>query len=124
MGVKLSPQQQIRSAWLAALPPKLARVRKSVELMASNHLDDHALRSLLKLLGELKAQAGGIGVTSLAETFGYMESLLRRGGGQQMKVRGLGELLGSASINYEGAVREATTPETTVEDQTDEPVSP
>ncbi len=124
MGVKLSPQQQVRSAWLATMPPKLARIRKSVELMASNHLDDHAVRSLLKLLGELKAQAGGIGVTSLAETFGYMESLLRRGGGQQMKVRGLGELLGSASINYEGAVREATTPEGPVEDETDEPVTP
>jgi hypothetical protein len=124
MGVKLSPQQQVRYSWLSTLPPKLARIRKAVELMSTNHADDHAIRSLIKLLGELKAQAGGIGVTSLAETFGYMETLLRRGGGHQLKVRGLGELLGSATINYEGAVREATTPESHADTEAEEEVTP
>ena len=111
MADKLSPHQQVRLAWLNTLPPKLARIRRGVELMSTNHSDDHTIRSLIKLLGELKAQAAQLSVSSLAETFGYMETLLRRGGGQQLKVRGLGELLGSATINYEGAVREATTPE-------------
>ncbi len=122
MADKLSPQQQIHLAWLNTLPPKFARIRKGVELLASNHADDNAIRSLIKLLSELKAQASGLGISSLAETFGYMETLLRRGGGQQLKVRGLGELLGSATTNYEGAVREATTPEH--HDETEDQATP
>ena len=124
MAAKLSPQQQVRFAWLNTLPPKFARIRKGIELLSTNHADDNSVRSLIKLLGELKAQAGGLSVSSLAETFGYMETLLRRGGGQQLKVRGLGELLGSATINYEGAVREATTPEHHREAETEEPATP
>ena len=124
MAAKLSPQQQVRFAWLNTLPPKFARIRKGIELLSTNHADDNSVRSLIKLLGELKAQAGGLSVSSLAETFGYMETLLRRGGGQQLKVRGLGELLGSATINYEGAVREATTPEQHLEAETGEPATP
>jgi len=124
MADKLSPAQQTRLAWLNTLPPKFARIRKGIELMSTNHADDTSIRSLIKLLGELKAQAGGLSVSSLAETFGYMETLLRRGGGQQLKVRGLGELLGSATINYEGAVREATTPEHHDEAETGDNVTP
>jgi hypothetical protein len=124
MSAKLSTQQQIRSAWLNTLPPKFAKIRKGIELMSTNHADDNAIRSLVRLLGELKAQAGGLSVSSLAETFGYMETLLRRGGGQQLKVRGLGELLGSATINYEGAVREATTPEQLLDAEPEEKVTP
>lgn len=123
MTVKLSPQQQTRIAWLNTLPPKFARIRKGIELLSTNHADDNAVRSLIKLLGELKAQAGQLSISALAETFGYMETLLRRGGGQQLKVRGLGELLGSATINYEGAVREATTPERRDEAETEEKVT-
>ncbi len=122
MADKLSTQQQIHLAWLNSVPPKLARIRKGVELLATNHADDNAIRSLIKLLGELKAQASGLSISSLAETFGYMETLLRRGGGQQLKVRGLGELLGSATTNYEGAVRAATTPEH--HDDTEKPATP
>jgi hypothetical protein len=124
MSAKLSTRQQIQSAWLATLPPKFAKIRKGIELMATNHADDNSIRSLIRLLGELKAQAGGLSVSSLAETFGYMETLLRRGGGQQLKVRGLGELLGSATINYEGAVREATTPERLDVDEPDDNATP
>jgi hypothetical protein len=40
-----------------------------------------------------------------------MSTMVRRGGGLQMKVRGLRELLGSLKINYEAALRSATTPE-------------
>jgi hypothetical protein len=40
-----------------------------------------------------------------------MGTMARRGGGLQMKVRGLRELLGSLKTNYEGALRQATTPE-------------
>jgi hypothetical protein len=40
-----------------------------------------------------------------------MGTMLRRGGGLQVKVRGLRELLASLKTNYDKAVRGATTPE-------------
>jgi hypothetical protein len=40
-----------------------------------------------------------------------MATMARRGGGLQVKVRGLRELLGSLKINYEAALRSATTAE-------------
>ena len=46
-----------------------------------------------------------------------MATMTRRGGGLQMKVRGLRELLGSLKVNYEGAMRAATTPESPDQDQ-------
>jgi hypothetical protein len=42
-----------------------------------------------------------------------MSTMTRRGGGLQVKVRGLRELLGSLKINYDAAMRMATTPEAT-----------
>jgi hypothetical protein len=42
---------------------------------------------------------------------GVMGMLARRTSGHQMKIRGLREGLGSLKINYEGALRSATTPE-------------
>jgi hypothetical protein len=46
-----------------------------------------------------------------------MATMTRRGGGLQMKVRGLRELLGSLKINYEAAMRSATTPEAQAPDE-------
>ena len=50
-------------------------------------------------------------LTGLSETAGIMSTMTRRGGGLQMKVRGLRELFGSLKINYEAALRSATTPD-------------
>ncbi|MGH7592755.1 MAG: hypothetical protein ACRELE_02740, partial [Gemmatimonadales bacterium] len=72
--------------------------------------DEAQVRGMQRLVDELKAQASQLNVTALAENFGYMGMLLRRPGGQQTKVRGLGELLAGAKINFEGAYREASTP--------------
>lgn len=111
MALKLSPRQQLQLSWLETLPPKLAQANKVIELMATHHADDTQVRSLGRLLEELKAQAAGLGVTALSDTFGYMGTLLRRAGGQQVKVRGLRELLAGARINLDGAMRAASTPE-------------
>ena len=40
-----------------------------------------------------------------------MGTMTRRSGSLQVRVRGLRELLGSLKINYEAALRQATTPE-------------
>jgi hypothetical protein len=73
--------------------------------------DESQVRSLQRMVDELKAQGAQINVTALADNFGYMGMLLRRAGGHQTKARGLNELLAGAKINYEGACREASTPE-------------
>jgi hypothetical protein len=108
---KLSARQQAQLAWLEQLPPKFARLNRVVEQLSIQQADDATLRSTQRLLDELKAQASTLGVTALGDTFGYMGTLLRRSGGHQVKVRGLREMLAGAKINYEGAVRKASTPE-------------
>ena len=73
--------------------------------------DDVVVRGLARLLDQIKAESGALSLTGLADTAGLMSTMTRRGGGLQMKVRGLRELFGSLKINYEAAMRSATTPE-------------
>jgi hypothetical protein len=111
MAVKLSSRQQAQLAFLQTLPPKFQRIHAVIEEMATLRADDVVVRGLARLLDELKANAGSLSLTGLADTAGLMATMTRRGGGLQMKVRGLRELLGSLKINYEAAMRSATTPE-------------
>jgi hypothetical protein len=111
MAVKLSARQQAQLAFLQTLPPKFQRIHAVVEQMAVMQADDTVVRGCIRILDEVKAGAAGLSLTSLADTAGLMGTIARRGGGLQMKVRGLRELLGSLKINYEGALRQATTPE-------------
>lgn len=111
MADKLSPRQHAQLAWLETLPPKFARLNKIIELLSVQHADDTSLRGAQRMLDELKAQAATLGVTALGDTFGYMGTLLRRSGGNQLRVRGLREMLAGAKINYEGALKKASTPE-------------
>jgi hypothetical protein len=50
-----------------------------------------------------------------------MGMLVRGGGGMPMKVRGLRELQGSLKINYDAALRSATTPKLAGEEAEDSP---
>lgn len=112
MAEKLTARQQAQLAWLQTLPPKFERLHRLVELLSAHQADDVQLRAAQRMLDELKAQASGNGVPALGDTFGYMGTLLRRGGGHQLKVRGLREMLVGAKVNFEGALRAATTPAT------------
>jgi hypothetical protein len=112
MAVKLSSRQQAQLAYLQTLPPKFQRIHAVTEEMASLRADDVVVRGLARLLDEIKGNAGSLSLTGLADTAGLMATMTRRGGGLQMKVRGLRELLGSLKINYDAAMRSATTPET------------
>jgi hypothetical protein len=111
MALKLSSRQQAQIGFLLTVPPKLARIHAVIEQMAALQADDVTVRGLGRMLDELKANAQGFGLTGLAETCGLMGTMSRRGGGLQMKVRGLRELLGSLKINYEAALKAASTPE-------------
>ena len=111
MAVKLSSRQQAQLAYLQTLPPRLGRIHSVIEEMAGLRADDVVVRGLARLLDQIKAESGALSLSGLSETAGIMSTMTRRGGGLQMKVRGLRELLASLKINYEAAIRSATTPE-------------
>jgi hypothetical protein len=111
MADRLTARQQAQLAWLQTLPVRFERLNRMIEQLATHQADDAQLRSTQRLLDELKAQASTNGIPALGDTFGYMGTLLRRSGGHQLKVRGLRELLVGARVNFEGAMRAASTPE-------------
>ncbi len=111
MAVKLTSRQQAQLAYLQTLPPKLQRIHSVIEQMASLKADEAIVRGLSRLLDEIKANSASLSLNGLAETAGLMGTMSRRGGGLQVKVRGLRELLGSLKINYEASLRSATKPE-------------
>ena len=111
MGAKLSSRQLAQLAYLESLPPRFGRIHAVIEEMASLRADDVVVRGLARLLDQIKGEAGALSLTGPADTAGLMSTMTRRGGGLQMKVRGLRELQGSLKINYDAAMRMATTPE-------------
>lgn len=111
MAAKLSSRQQAQLAVLEPLPRRFQELHRMIEEMASLRVDETLQRRLVRNLDELKSQTAGIGLGALTETLGVMSMLARRTGGHQMRVRGLQEGLVSLKINYEGALRSATTPE-------------
>ena len=110
MASKLSSRQQAQLAYLELLPPKFQRIYSVVEQLASPRADEALMRGLGRLLDDIKGQAAGLSLGTLADTAGRMGMLVRAGGGMTMKVRGLRELQGSLKLNYEAALRSATTP--------------
>ncbi len=111
MALKLSSRQQAQLAFLQTLPPKFDRIHSVIEAMSALHADDVMVRSLGRLLDGIKGNAQAMSLPGLAETCGLMSTMSRRGGGLQMKVRGLRELLGSLKINYDAALKAAATPD-------------
>ena len=115
--VQLSGTQQAQLVYLATLPPKFERVHRLIEEIANLHGGETTIKSLTRILDELRNQATTLTLNSLADVFGMMSMLARRGGGMQMKVRGLREGQASLKINFDGAMRAASTPEGTPGDE-------
>jgi hypothetical protein len=111
MASKLSSRQQAQLAYLQLLPQKLQRIYSIVEQLASPRVDEALMRGLGRLLDDIKGNSASLSMSGLADTAGRMVMLVRAGGGLPMKVRGLRELQGSLKINYDAALRSATTPE-------------
>lgn len=110
MAPKLSSAQHAQLAFLETLPARFERIHRQIEEIASMRADDTQVRNLCRFLDESRNQAGTLNLGPLADTFGRMSMMARRGGGLQMKVRGLREGLGSLRTNFEGALRAASTP--------------
>ena len=110
MALKLTSRQQAQLAYLQTLPPRFQKIHATIELMAVMQADDVVVRQMIRSLEEIKSGAGQLSISGVADSAGNMAMLARRGGGLQMKVRGLRELLGSLKVNYEGALKAVTTP--------------
>jgi hypothetical protein len=121
MAQKLSSKQLAKVAVLETFPPKFDHIHRAIEELGSLRVDEALIRRLSRMLDEMKAGAASIGEGALAETLGIMGTLARRGGGLQMKVRGLRESFGSLKINFEGAMQAATREEKAAEGE--EPTS-
>ena len=111
MAVKLTSRQQQQLAYLQGLPMKFAVIARVLDQMAALQADDAQIRGMCRQVDEIKSGCGQLSLGSMADTAGHMVTLARRTGSQQMRVRGLRELMGSLKINYDGAVRAASTPE-------------
>jgi len=117
MAVHLTSRQHAQVAYLQTLPPKFQRIHAVIEEMTAMRADDSVVRGLGRLLDVIKGNAAALSITGVADTAGIMSTMTRRSGGQQVKVRGLRELLGSLKVNYEAAMRSATTPVSPTPDQ-------
>jgi hypothetical protein len=111
MADKLSSRQQAQLAYLQSLPPRFGRIHSVIEEMAGLKADDVVVRGLGRLLDRIKSESSALSLGGISQTAGLMGTMTRRGGSLQVRVRGLRELLGSLKINYEAALRSATTPE-------------
>jgi hypothetical protein len=98
-------------AYLELLPKKFQRIYSVVEQMALPRVDETLARGLGRLLDDIKGNAASLSMSGLSDTAGRMGMLVRGGGGMPQKVRGLREMQGSLKINYDAALRSATTPE-------------
>ena len=110
MAQKLSSRQQAQLAYLELLPQKFQRIYSVIEQMASPRIDEALIRGLGRLLDDIKGNAASLSLGGLADTAGRMGMLIRGGAGLPMKVRGLRELQSSLKINYDAALRSASTP--------------
>ena len=116
MALSLSPKQVSQLAFLQLLPPKLQRVQSVIEQMNNTKLDETAVRGMIRVLDEMKAGASQQSLNGLADALGGTASMARRGGGLQVKIRGLRDLMVSVRTNYDMAVKKASIPEAIVED--------
>ena len=111
MALKLTAKQQNQLAFLENLPPRISRVAAIVEQMGGNVADETAVRQMIRVLDESKAGASQLSINGLADALGGMAAVARRGGGLQVKVRGLRDCLASVKMNYDSAMKKASIPE-------------
>ena len=116
MAVKLTSKQLSTIAVLETFPPKFDSIHRLIEEMGTLKADEAQVRRLSRTLDEMKIAAQSIGETGLSDSLGVMATLARRTGGLQTRVRGLREGFGSLKINFEGAMKAATTPEAASEE--------
>jgi hypothetical protein len=110
MALKLSARQQAQLAFLDAQTPKIQRIHSLIEKLNSPSEAESAVRSLVRLLDEVKSGSASMSLTAVAQNASDMASLARRTGAVQIRVRGLREGLAGLKINCDGARKTASKP--------------
>ncbi|HEU5219920.1 MAG TPA: hypothetical protein VFU23_14770 [Gemmatimonadales bacterium] len=110
MADKLTSRQLAQIAVLEGVQAKLAQIHRLIEELSYPGADISVVRRLCRVLDEGKIATSGVGLSNLTQTMGSMAMMARRTGGEQMKLRGLREGLGTLKINLEGALKAARTP--------------
>ena len=118
MALKLSSRQQATVVVLETFPPKFDQIHRLIEEMASLQADVSVQRRLTRMLDEMKIAAQSVGQAGLADSLRVLATLGRRTGGLQTRIRGLREGFVGLKINFEGAMRSASTPEAADDDAT------
>lgn len=111
MALKLSARQQAQLAFLERLPPKIQKIGSTIEQMGGGQADDVTVRQLIRVSDEMKAGASQLGINSLADAAANLAAMGRRGGGMQVKVRGLRDALVVMKQSFDAAMKKATTEE-------------
>lgn len=107
---KLSGAQQAQLMYLEALRPKFERIHRLIEEIANFQGGDAPSKTLTRILDEQRHGASTLLLNALADNLGMMAMVARRGGGHQMKIRALREGFAGLKTNFEGALRQASTP--------------
>lgn len=110
MALKLTTQQQSQLAFLDLLPPKFARALSVIEQMGGGKVDESVVRGMVRIMDEIKAGASQLKMNALADAAANCAAVGRRGGGLQVKVRGLREALASVRMNHDAATKKASIP--------------
>lgn len=109
MAVKLNSRQQAQMAFLEPYGRQIVSMGSLIEQMAAPKADEQLGRTLLRQVSASKTQAQGLGLTRLADAIGAIEQATRRTGGGMSKFRTLRELYQMLKINYEQALKVAST---------------
>ena len=111
MALKLSTQQHNQLSFLELLPPKFAKWNSVIEQMSGGSVDESLVRGMIRTVDQVKAGASQLKLNSLADAAGQMAATARRGGGAQVKVRALRDNLASVRMNFDSAMKKASTPD-------------
>jgi hypothetical protein len=111
MALKLSARQQAQVAFLERQPVRIQKVGAIIEQLAANQADEPTVRQMIRILDEMKSGASQLSMNGLSDAAGQMAAMGRRGGGQQVKVRGLRDMLGSLKNHFDSAMKKAVVPE-------------
>lgn len=111
MATKLSSRQQAQLGFLEPFARQMTSMGSLIEHMSAPKADEQLGRTFVRQLGAAKTQAQGLGLTRIADSLGQLEQTARRTGGGMSKFRSLRELYAMLRLNYEQALRAATTEE-------------
>lgn len=120
MAIKLSNKQQSQLAFLNLCPPKFQRFYSVIEQLNVPKVDESLVRGLARQCEEMKAGATQLGLGGFGDAASQMAAVARRGGGQQVKIRALRDALGVLKMNFEGALKKASTPRPEGQDDAEE----